>query len=182
MDKPTKITISSGKQGTLVNRLPSSIVADLNKHIQAEAYSSQIYLAMSAWCKDCGYEGGAKRFKNYAEEERMHMHKLYNFLLDRNFLPITPEIPKPKNDYKDILEVIETAYKHEIGVSDSYHVTAAMCLKENCYTTFSFIQWFIQEQIEEEAKFADLINQYNILMKTGISGTALYEFDEILGK
>jgi ferritin len=182
MDKPTKITIGATRMGTTVKRLPGSIEIDLNKHIQAEAYSSQIYLAMATWCEDNGYEGGTKRFKKYAEEELIHMKKLYQFLLDRDFLPVTPTIPQPKNDYKDILEVIETAYKHEIDISNSYHTTAALALKENCYTTFAFVQWFILEQIEEEAKFNTLIDKYNILMKSGITGIALMEFDEILGE
>jgi ferritin len=182
MDKPNKITIGTTRLGTTVKRLPSNIEADLNKHIQAESYSSQIYLAMASWCEDQGYEGGAKRFRKYAEEELVHMHKIYQFLLDRDFVPVTPVIPQPKNDYRDILEVIETSYKHEIDVSNSYHITAALALKESCYTTFAFIQWFILEQIEEEAKFNTLINQYNILMKSGISGIALMEFDSILGE
>ena len=182
MDKPTKITIGATRMGTTVKRISNSIEADLNKHIQAEAYSSQIYLAMAAWCEDCGYLGGATRFKMYAEEERDHMKKIYSYILDRDCVPITPAIPQPKCDYKDILEVIETAYKHEIGVSDSYHITAALALKENDFTVFNLTQWFIQEQVEEEAKFATLIDQYNILMKSGITGIALMEFDEILGE
>jgi len=182
MDKPSKITIGSTRLGTTVKRLPSSLEKDFNTHIQAETYSSQIYLAMAVWCEDNGYIGGATRFKKYAEEELVHMKKIYQFLLDRDILPITPDIPQPKNDYKDILEIIETAYKHEIDVSNSYHVTATLALKENCYTTFAFIQWFILEQIEEEAKFNGLIDQYNLLMKTGVTGLALMEFDGILGE
>jgi ferritin len=181
MDKPG-VQKTNSKLGVTVKRLPESVAADLNKHIQAESYSSQIYLAMASWCEDCGYEGGAKRFRKYAEEELTHMHKIYQYLLDRDFLPITPQIDMPKNNYTDILEIIETSYKHEIDVSNSYHETAALCLKENCYTTFAFIQWFILEQIEEEAKFNTLINQYNILMKTGVTGVALSAFDEILGE
>jgi ferritin len=182
MDKPSKITIGATRMGTTVKRISPNIERDLNLHIQAEAYSSQIYLAMAAWCEDCGYLGGANRFKQYAEEEREHMKKLYSYILDRDCLPITPAIPQPKNDYKDILEVIDTAYKHEISISDFYHTTAALALKENDFTAFELVQWFIHEQVEEEAKFANLINQYNILMKSGITGMALMEFDEILGE
>jgi len=177
--KPT-LPKSPDRLGVTVKRLPQSIVDDLNKHIEAEAYSSQIYLAMSMWCEDNGYTGGAKLFKKYSEEELTHMNKLYQYILDRDYCPITPALEKPANEYSDILDVIETAYKHEIGVSDSYHVTADIAMKERCHTTYAFIHWFIKEQIEEEAKFANLIYKYNILMKTGLSGTALMEFDEIL--
>jgi len=75
------------------------------------------------------------------------MHKIYQYLLDRDFLPVTPVIDKPQNEYIDILDIIETSYKHEIEVSDSYHVTADLCLKEGCHTTYAFIHWFIMEQI-----------------------------------
>src|SRR3972149_3530124 len=175
--KPTTIK-SPDRLGVTIKRLPESIVTDLNKHIQAEAYSSQIYLAMSSWCEDNGYFGGAKLFKKYSDEELIHMHKLYQYILDRDYLPVTPSIEQPQNTYLDILDVIETAYKHEIGVSDSYHVTADIAIKEGCHTTYAFIHWFINEQIEEEAKFANLILKYNILMKTGVTGVALMEFDE----
>lgn len=177
--KPT-LPKSPDRLGVTVKRLPQVIVNDINAHIEAEAYSSQIYLAMSAWCEDNGYFGGAKLFKKYSEEELVHMHKLYQFLLDRDYLPVTPVIPQPQNTYIDILDVIETSYKHEIEVSDSYHVSADLAMKEGCHTTYAFLHWFIKEQIEEEAKFANLILKYNILMKTGLSGTALMEFDEIL--
>lgn len=178
--KPGKTT--NINKGITVKRISEGLEKDLNLHIHMEAFSSQMYLAMASWCEDQGYLGGAKRFKNYAEEERCHMHKLYKYLLDRDCLPITPTITQPKNTFNDILEIIETAYKHEMKISDSYHTTANLCMSERDYTTFQFIQWFIGEQIEEEAKFANLIDQYNILMKTGISGTSLMEFDEILGE
>jgi len=178
LKKPT--TKSPDRLGVTIKRLPSVLEKDLNDHIQAEVYSSQIYLAMATWCEDNGYFGGAKLFRKYSEEELTHMHKLYQFLLDRDCMPMTPIIDKPQNEYSDILDVIETSYKHEIEVSDSYHVTGDLALKEGCHTTYAFIHWFIKEQIEEEAKFANLILKYNILMKSGVTGTALMEFDEIL--
>ena len=171
---------SPDRLGVTIKRLPQSVADDLNKHIQAEAYSSQIYLSMATWCEDNGYFGGAKLFKKYSEEELTHMHKLYEYLLDRDYCPITPAIEQPQYSFSDILDVIELAYKHEMGISDSYHVTADLCLKERCHTTYAFIHWFIKEQIEEEAKFANLILKYNILMKHGVTGIALMEFDEIL--
>jgi len=173
---------SPDRLGVTIKRLPTVLVNDLNNHIEAEVYSSQIYLAMATWCEDNGYFGGAKRFRKYSEEELVHMHKIYSFLLDRDFLPITPTIPQPQNTYSDILDVIETGYKHEIDISDSYHVTQDLALKEGCHTTYAFIEWFVKEQIEEEAKFANLIYKYNILMKTGVTGIALMEFDKILGE
>ena len=182
MDKPLTINRTIGKSGSTVKRISDTLERDLNNHIQAEAFSSQIYLAMAMWCEDCGYMGGAVRFRKYAEEELVHMKKLYQYILDRDCLPITPAIPQPQNTYRDILDVIETSYKHEIEISESYNKTAALALKEQDFTIFELAQWFIHEQIEEEAKFNNLIDQYNILMKTGISGIALMEFDEILGE
>jgi ferritin len=179
LKKPTTIK-SPDRLGVTIKRLSSVLEKDLNSHIEAEAYSSQIYLAMSMWCKDNGYFGAAKLFKKYSDEELTHMNKIYEFLLDRDCCPITPAISKPQNEYLDILDVIETSYKHEISVSDSYYITADLALKEGCHAGYVFTQWFVKEQIEEEAKFADLIYKYNILMKTGVTGIALMEFDGIL--
>jgi ferritin len=179
LKKPTTIK-SPDRLGVTIKRLSSVLEKDLNSHIQAEMLSSQIYLAMATWCEDNGYFGGSKLFKKYSEEELTHMHKIYDFLLDRDACPITPIIDKPQNEFIDILDVVETAYKHEIGVSDSYHVTGDLALKEGDHTVYGVAQWFIKEQIEEETKFATLIYKYNILMKTGVTGVALMEFDEIL--
>lgn len=176
----TSINSSGGK--VTVKRISDRIEADFNKHIQAELLSAQIYDAMAVWCKDRGYFGGAKRFEKYADEERTHADKMYDYILDRDCLPIVPEIPKPQTNYNDIFDVVTAAYKHELEVSDSYHVSADLAMSEKDHTAYVFLQWFIKEQIEEEAKFADLIYQYNILATGGITGTALMEFDEILGE
>src|SRR3972149_5166936 len=93
------ISKAPDRLGVTIKRLPQLLVDDLNKHVQAEAYSSQIYLAMASWLEDKGYIGGAKLFRKYSEEELTHMHKIYQYLLDRDFLPVTPVIDKPQNEY-----------------------------------------------------------------------------------
>ena len=118
--------------------------------------------------------------KSAADMSVEQMRKMYDYILDRGIQPVTPLIDKPKNDYIDILDVLETAYQYTISISNSYHETASICLKENCYTTFTFVQWYIKDQIKEEAKFGDLIGQYNLLIKNGVTGVALMQFDKIL--
>ena len=92
--------------------LPQEMIDIINFHIEEEANSSQIYLQMAAWCDPQGYTGASKFFRKHAEEERIHMLKLYDFLADKNIVATTPMLKQPKKDYMDLVDVVETALEH----------------------------------------------------------------------
>jgi ferritin len=175
MDKPTTL-----KKGAYNGGLPDKAIEIINKHIHDEAYSSQIYLQMAYWCDVKGYTGAAKFFRKHAEEERAHMIKLYDYMADKNVIPTTPTIEAPKKEYADLYDVIESALQHEFDVTYSYEVDAQRLLEIPCHQTFQLFQWFIKEQVEEESLYQTIVDRYMILMKGGITGTGLLEFDEYL--
>ena len=178
MEKPQLNKVSSSKYK---GGIPEQIITLLNKQIELEAYSSQIYLQMGAWCDVQGLEGSAKYFKKHAEEERTHMLKLYEYFSDKNVVPTTPPIPAPMRDYTDINDVIETAVEHEFMITASYERACELALSVPCHQSFQLFQWFIKEQIEEEAVFTTIVDRYKLLTKYGITGAGILEFDEWLG-
>lgn len=174
LDKPTvSITYKGG--------LPESMYNLVNKQIEVEAASSQIYLQMGAWCDPKGYTGAAKFFRKHAEEERKHMLKLYDFLADKNLVAYTPTLTAPQKDYIEIQDVIDTALEHEFYVTSTYEKACELALAEPNHQTYVIMQDLVREQVEEESLFQTIKDKYDILMKGGITGTALNEFDEILG-
>lgn len=175
-----KIKKPEGKTSKYQGGLPEKMIAIVNKHIESEAFSSQIYLQMAAWCDVQGYTGAAKFFKKHYFEERTHMLKLYEFLADKNIVAVTPTIEAPKQEYACLCEVVDAALEHEFDVTYSYEVDAQVALMEPCHQTYQLMQYFIKEQVEEESLFQTIVDKKNILTKDGVSGLALMELDDIL--
>jgi ferritin len=163
--------------GICTSRLSPKILDELNKQIEIEVESSQIYYAMHIWCENNGYLGASKLFNTYSTEERNHMQKVYNYILDRDSIPVTPVISSPQQEFIDLLDILNKGYMHEKYVTDSYNNLAQMCLENKDHVTYSFLQWFLNEQIEEEAKFKNMIDQINIM---GNAKADLYLFDRDL--
>lgn len=175
--KPTKETKSSG---AYKGGLPDAMYNLINTLIEAEAFSSQIYLQMAAWCDPQGYTGAAKFFKKHAEEERKHMLKHYEFLADKNMLAVTPMLKEPQKEYVDLSDVLETALDHEFMISYTYEKATEQALLEPCHQTHQHLQWYVHEQVEEESLFQTIVDKMNILGKGGMTGPALIELDDML--
>lgn len=162
-------------------RISDSIYAALNEQLKREFNASNIYLQMYSWCDVNGYVGASSFFKKHALEERDHMMKLYSYLLDKNKLAITPALEMPTSEYIDLYDIVESAKEHEFSVTDSYQKLAELCIAEGDHMTYDLVQWYLHEQLEEEAIFLTLCDRYNILAKGGMTGLAWIEFDEMLG-
>lgn len=175
LKKPTVVKTIKGK------RLCDKIYNTLNEQIWVEFNSSNIYLQMYAWCDVNGYTGAAKFFKKHADEERSHMMKMYEYILDRNMYACTPAIAQPNKEFIDLYDVVETAKEHEFTVTESYQKLSELCLAEGDHMTYDLAQWYLHEQVEEEAIFLTLCDRYNILAKGGMTGLAWIEFDDMLG-
>lgn len=160
--------------------LSSNMEALINKLIEAEAFSSQIYLQMAAWCDVQGYTGAAKFFRKHYKEEREHMLKLYDFMADKNVVATTPPISAPIKEYTDLYDVIESAKEHEFYITSTYEKACELALAEPCHQVFQLLQWYIKEQVEEESVFQTICDKYNLLTKYGITGAAILEFDDML--
>jgi len=152
--------------------LPEKVEEILNIQIQKEDYSSQLYLAMASWAENKGYEGVSNWLYAQAEEERMHMLKLVKYVNERDGSARIPGIETPPDDFGDVFEMFDKVLAHEKYISGSINEIVAVCIAENDYTTQNWIQWFVTEQIEEEASVKAIIDKLNLVGKNN-----LYMFD-----
>lgn len=146
----------------------------INRQIQMEAASSQTYLAMAVWADVNGYVGTSEFLYNQAQEERMHMMKLIRFINERGGEAVIPGLEAPKNDYKNLLEIFSTLLEHELNVTESINEIVYICLQEKDYTTHNFMQWYVSEQLEEEALARTILDKLKLI---GDDKGGLYLFD-----
>ena len=144
----------------------------LNVQIEKEDYSSQLYLAMASWAENQGFEGVSNWLYAQAEEERMHMLKLVRYVNERDGAAVIPGIDQPPADFGNVHEMFDKVLAHEKYISGSINDIVAVCLGENDFTTQNWIQWFVTEQIEEEASVKAIIDKLKLLGKNN-----LYMFD-----
>ncbi len=143
--------------------ISSKIEKALNQQVQLEAESSQIYLAMASWTEVEGYNGISNFLYKHSDEERIHMLKLIKFINERGGHGIIPALPQPAFKYKGIRPLFEQVLNHEIHVSTEINKLVDICLKEKDYTTHNFLQWYVSEQIEEEALARRVIDKLKLI-------------------
>ncbi len=149
----------------------------LNSQIEKEAFSSQFYLAMASWAENQGLNGTSKFLYEHSDEERFHMLKLIKFVNERGGKAIIPAIGLPKNDFKGIEDVFQSLLNHELMVTESINELVDICLQEKDYTTHNFIQWYVSEQLEEEALARTIMDKIKLI---GNDKGGLYLFDRDL--
>lgn len=157
--------------------LVKKIESLLNRQVELEAASSQYYLAMASWAEVKGYLGVSKFLYKHADEERMHMLKLIMFINERGGHGLVPTLKAPPANFKGIQEVFEQILKHEIHVSNEINKLVESCLNEKDYTTHNFLQWYVSEQIEEEALARNILDKLNLI---GNDKGGMYLFDRDL--
>jgi ferritin len=134
-----------------------------NEQINAELYSSYIYLSMSAYCESANYKGFAEWFRLQAEEEKEHAYKLMNHMYDRGGKVKLKAIEEPPVDFKSLKEIFEMTLEHERKVTGLIHKLYKLALDEDDYPAQNLLKWFIDEQVEEEASAEDILNQINMV-------------------
>ncbi len=147
----------------------------LNNQVQMEAESSQAYLAMASWAEiQPGLSGITDFFYRQSDEERLHMLKLIRFVNERGGFALIPALPQPMVMFKSIKNVFDEFLKHELQVSSSINDLVHLSLSEKDYATHNFLQWYVNEQIEEE-RVARTLNDK--LQLVGDDKGGLYLFD-----
>jgi len=157
--------------------LSKTVEAALNNQVEVEAVSSQFYLAMASWAETKGLNGVSSFMYKHSDEERMHMLKLVKFVNERGGKAIIPALIKPKVEFDSIREIFETLLSHEVKVTNEINSVVDVCLKEKDYTTHNFMQWYVAEQLEEEALARKIMDKLNL---AGEDKGALYMFDRDL--
>lgn len=146
----------------------------LNDQIQIEAESSQVYLSMASWAEVKGLEGIAGFMYGHSDEERMHMLKLVKYVNERGGHAQISTLKAPKIDFVSFQKMFEELYQHEIFVSKSINDLVHVTLEEKDYATHNFLQWYVAEQIEEEALARTILDKINLI---GNDKGGLYLFD-----
>ena len=149
----------------------------LNDQIQKEAFSSQFYLAMASWSEANGLNGTAKFMYAHSDEERFHMLKLIKFVNERGGCAEIAGVSTPPKEFTDLKNVFESLLKHEIMVTESINNLVDICLQEKDYTTHNFVQWYVSEQIEEEALARTMLDKLRLI---GDHQGGVYLFDRDL--
>ena len=154
--------------------LTKSIAEALNKQIRIETESSQIYLAMACWAEVQGLEGVSQFMYAQSNEEREHMLKLVKYVNERGDHAVITDLVAPKTKYGTFKEMFEELYQHELFVSNSINELVHITLTEKDYATHNFLQWYVAEQIEEEAQAKTILDKINLI---GEDRGGLYLFD-----
>ncbi len=154
--------------------LSKTIEKALNDQLKTEALSSHYYLAMASWAENKGYPGIAEFMYQHSDEERQHMLKLVKYINERGGTPSIPTLDKPKVDYKDITSLFTDLLNHEVGVTKSINEVVDACLQEKDYSTHNFMQWYVAEQLEEEALAREIMDRLKLI---GNDKGGMYLFD-----
>lgn len=146
----------------------------LNDQIKYEAQASMHYLTMASWADAQGFAGVADFFYSQSEEERLHMTKLVKFVNERGGKVIIPALEAPSTHYESLHSLFEKFLKSEIFVTEQINRIIFECLQNKDYNVHNFMQWYVTEQLEEEATARKLLDKLNII---GDDKSAQYFFD-----
>lgn len=157
--------------------LSEKLLVKLNAQITHEFFSAHYYLAMAAYFMKEDLDGFANFFIVQAEEERFHAMKFFNFIFDQGSEAVITGFKDPKRDFKSIEEIFTLALEHEKLVSGLINELMSLAQEENHYSSISFLQWFIDEQVEEEAGMSKLLSK---IKRIGDKGHGILMLDREL--
>ena len=147
--------------------LSKAMVDKLNYQINRETYSAYLYLAMSAYATEFGLNGFANWFNIQVQEELMHAQKMYNYVHQQNAKIELLAIEAPKNDFTSVINLFEETYKHEQLVTSLIYDLVKLAKAENDFATDNFLQWFVAEQVEEEATASEILQTLKLINNDG---------------
>lgn len=159
--------------------LKDSVLKILNKQINEEMYSSYLYLSMSAHFSSINLDGFAKWMRIQSQEEYAHAMKICDYVLQRDGKVTLTKIETPKSVWKSPLEVFQETLKHEMHISACIHQIVNLAIKEKDHATNHFFQWFISEQVEEEATASAIVEKMKMI---GDTKSGLFMLDRELGQ
>ncbi|MFH1397762.1 MAG: ferritin [Candidatus Omnitrophota bacterium] len=159
--------------------IKDKVTKAINKQINAELYSSYLYLAMAAYFEAKNWQGFANWMKIQSREENTHAMKFYEYILDRGGEVVLEDIKAAATDWKTPLEVFEEVYKHELKVTALINDLLKVARQEQDAATESMLKWFIDEQVEEEAHAKQIVDKLKLIKD---SANGLFMLDHELGE
>ena len=147
----------------------------LNDQISLEGYASFLYLSMASWCEKEGLEGCAKFMHRQSNEERDHMLRLFHYISDVDGHALAPAIARPPHEFDTVNALFKQVYEHEKKVTKAINEIVDLCYQENDYGTLNFLQWYVEEQREEEALMRNILDRIKLI---GNGPQSLYYIDK----
>lgn len=159
-------------------KISSDMKKALDRQVGMEGYASSYYLAMASWCEVTGFDGAAAFFYTQTDEERQHMLKIVRHLNKIGTAAEIQKIDQPPSKFESLEAICNAALKSERAVTKTINDLVDLAHKEGDHATFTFLQWYVSEQIEEEARFETILQKFELI---GRDRLALAEIDRILG-
>ena len=147
--------------------LKKSIETAINQQINAEFHSAYLYLSMSSYCQSVGMAGCANWMKVQFQEELAHATHFFDYVLERGGRVILAPIAEVDADFKSVHHAFEETLAHEIKVTGLINNLMDIAIKESDHATKSFLQWFVDEQVEEEANVEQILNNLKLINGEG---------------
>ncbi len=178
MSTSSKKSSSSSPAATPSGLISVESVRLLNYRVREEETSSRIYLAMSLWLENNAFLGAAKLWRKYSDEEMTHAQWARKYLLSLGVTPEVSSLDAIRTEYKDLPEIIEESYKHEIEITNQLKVLASHALVSGDHMLYTLAQKYLAEQVEEHDKTIRWIDE---LHSFGTSPTSLKLLDNTMG-
>jgi ferritin len=131
----------------------------LNKQLNEELYSAYLYLSMSAWCESKNLKGFANWLRVQYQEETAHALKIFDYILERGGKINLEKIDEPSQSWDDIIHVFEDVLKHEKRITELINELVEIAIEEKDFASQNMLQWFVNEQVEEEANASLILEQ-----------------------
>jgi ferritin len=139
----------------------------LNKQLNNELYSAYLYLSMSSYANTAGLKGAANWFMVQYQEEMVHFMKFYDYINSQGFHVELGTMDAPPSEFSSLMSVYEQVLTHEQFITKSINDWMELAVKEKDHATQIFLQWFVTEQVEEEASAGDVIARLKMAGETG---------------
>lgn len=149
----------------------------LNDQIQAEFQSAYLYLSMAAWFEECNFPGCAHWMKRQFAEETEHGMRIFGYICDRNGRVDLRAVETPKRSWTSVTDAFSETLRHEREVTSLIYGLVELATAEKDYATVEFLNWFVKEQVEEEATASEILG---MLEKIGDSSMGLIQLDKQL--
>ena len=159
--------------------IKDKVIKAINKQINAELYSSYLYLAMAAYFEAKNWQGFASWMKIQSKEENSHAMKFYDYVLERGGEVVLEDIKAEDANWKTPLDVFEAVYGHELKVTALINDLLKVARQEQDAATESLLKWFIDEQVEEEAHAKQIVDKLKLIKD---SANGLFMLDHELGE
>ncbi len=149
----------------------------LNEQINAELFSGYLYLSMAAYFESRNLKGMANWMRVQEQEERFHALKFYDYIVERGGTVVLGAIAAPETAWASPLAAFQAAYEHELKVTARINALVDLAMKESDHATTAFLQWYVNEQVEEEASVDGVVQQLKL---GGDNSSALFMIDKEL--